>query len=272
MKRNLLILISLLTFNFSSHANLVSVNQAQLEYEVKGQGPQVVLFEAGAISGMAGWDSIWQQLPNNIKAIRYSRRGEGMSSACTGDLTAADYVKDLETLLAQLNVEQPLLLVSHSYGAKVARLFAAKHPAKVSSMLFVDPTNPRDVEIMKRLDPINGKASIEAIKQNDIKQGQENNWCLISDIWDKQPALGFGEIADIPITLIAGVKKYKQPKSLFDSDEARDLWGQYQAEWVEQFPQGKAVMAPNSGHFVQDDNPELVLKELNLLLAPSQTK
>jgi pimeloyl-ACP methyl ester carboxylesterase len=183
-----------------------------------------------------------------------------------GDLTSSDYVRDAEELIKLLKIDSPIVYVSHSYGGKIAREFSARNPNKVSAMLFVDPINPRDVEIIKQLDPIGGKKSNEELKQTDIQMGKENGWCLINDIWDKKPSLGYGDIKNIPITLIAGVKKFKKAKRLFDTDEARALWGKYQAEWVLHFPKGEAVMATKSGHFVQDDEPELVISELKKLL------
>jgi pimeloyl-ACP methyl ester carboxylesterase len=262
----ILLSISLSIFCTFASAQSLLVNQAELEYEIKGNGENIVLFEAGAISGMTGWDSIWEELPKNTTAIRYSRRGEGKSSSCVGDLTSSDYVKDAEELIQQLKINKPFIYVSHSYGGKIAREFAVRNPNKVSAMLFIDPINPRDIEIIEQLDPIGGKESNEKLKQTDIKMGKENSWCLINDIWDKKPSLGYGDIKNIPITLIAGVKKFINPERLFDTDKARELWGTYQAEWVLKFPKGEAVMATQSGHFVQDDQPELVISEFKKLM------
>ncbi|WP_448564187.1 alpha/beta fold hydrolase [Thalassotalea ganghwensis] len=258
-----------ITMALLSHSVLgqtVTINGATLEYEILGDGKQTLLFEAGAISGMAGWDAIWNILPDNARAIRYSRRGEGNSSACQGDLTAKDYLKDLEALLKHLNISEPVISISHSYGSKIAREFAKQYPEKVSAMLFVDPINPRDVEIIELVDPIGGTQANEKLKQEDIRIGKENNWCLIKDIWDKSPSKSYPEIANIPVTLIAGVKQYSDPQRLFDTDKARELWGQFQSAWVNKFPKGKAVLAHNSGHFVQDDQPELVINELIALI------
>jgi len=258
-------LISMSNYSFASSKS-ITINGAELEYEIKGAGSQILFFEAGAISGMSGWDSIWKNLPQNSTAIRYSRRGEGNSSKCSGNLTSKDYVIDTEELLKALKIDKPFVYISHSYGSKIARDFAYRNPSKVSAMLFVDPINPRDVEIIETIDPINGAEDNEKLKQTDIKMGQDNNWCLINDIWDKSTLLGFEEMGDIPMSLIAGVKRFKEPKRLFDTDKARELWGKYQAEWVLQFPRGKIIMANNSGHFVQDDEPKLVITELKKLL------
>lgn len=247
-------------------SNVLNVNGAQLEYDVNGTGDQIVLFEAGTISGIAGWDSIWSSLPGDITGIRYSRRGEGKSSACEGNLTAKEYVDDLDKFLAKLEITKPIIIVSHSYGAKIARLYAQQNPQSVNGLLFVDPMNPRDIEIIETLNPINGKRDNLALKNSDIKMGQQYGWCMIEDIWKKTPSIAYPDINDIPVTLIAGVKKEEKPKRLFDSPQARALWGQFQSEYVMKFPQGKIVMATKSGHFVQNDEPEIVINELNALL------
>jgi pimeloyl-ACP methyl ester carboxylesterase len=255
-----------LWFNFSINAaSMIDVRGGRIEYEVKQGGDIVVLFDAGALSGMAGWDAIWADLPLEITAIRFSRLGEGNSDPCTRQRTATDNVKEVEQLLAALKIDTSIIYVSHSLGAVTARHFAAQHQGKVAAMLMVDPENPRDVDIVKQLNTSGGKAEIEAIKKNDYVMGK-GKWCFLDLIWDKTPALGFSEIGDIPVTLIAGVKVPEKPSSIFESAEGRKLWGQYQSEWVQRFPQGKAVLTTNSGHFIQDDEPELVLKELKSLL------
>jgi len=239
--------------------------EVALEYEVVGSGSQVVLFDAGALSGMAGWDSIWGSLPSDITAIRYSRRGEGESSKCTGQLSVDDYVDDLEDLLNKLDVQSPIVYVSHSLGGIVARAYSARNPSQVSSMLFLDPANPRDVEIIMTVDGLRGGAEVQQIKSQDYEDGK-GKWCFLDVIWDKSRPPGFAEIGDIPVTLVAGVKKVENPQRIFDSDEAKRLWGLYQSEWVDEFPQGRALVSENSGHFVQDDEPNLVIKELSRLL------
>ena len=44
------------------------------------------------------------------------------------------------------------------------------------------------------------------------------------------------------------------------------MWGELWQKWANQFPQGRVVLTDNSGHFVQFDQPELVIAELKLLV------
>ena len=258
-------LLGLTALAFSAQAEFMELNGTQLEYEIKGSGQHIVLFDAGALSGMAGWDPIWDRLPADITAIRYSRRGEGSSGSCEGDWTAADYTKDTEQLLRKLGIKGPFIYVAHSYGGALAREYAARNPDMLSAMLFVDPSNPRDIEVVAKVDPVNGPAEIERIKRDDLKAGV-GKWCFVKDLWNKGPIPGFEEMGDIPVTLIAGVKHEENPQMIFHQPKARDLWGRVQAEWVSQFPRGKAVMAKESGHMVPQDQPELVVSELSELL------
>lgn len=44
------------------------------------------------------------------------------------------------------------------------------------------------------------------------------------------------------------------------------MWGELWQGWAGAFPQGKSVLTEGSGHFVQFDEPELVLNELLVLM------
>ena len=158
-------------------ATKIAVNDAHLEYQVTGSGSQVVLFDAGSGSGMAGWDSIWHSLPDNVTAIRFSRRGEGRSSACTGQLSTSDYVDDVEALLTKLEIQRPFIYVSHSMGGIISRAYAARNPGLVAAMLLVDPANPRDIEIVTTLDPKNGPADIKRTKEQRNKGTRLSGRC-----------------------------------------------------------------------------------------------
>lgn len=73
-------------------SSMVELDGGFIEYEIKEGGDTIVLFDAGALSGMSGWDPIWNDLPTDITAIRFSRLGEGNSGLCTGQRSNADYV------------------------------------------------------------------------------------------------------------------------------------------------------------------------------------
>jgi hypothetical protein len=67
--------------SFAIANQAITIQGDKLEYQIKGSGEITVLFDAGALTGMAGWDALWDALPQDINAIRFSRLGEGNSDA-----------------------------------------------------------------------------------------------------------------------------------------------------------------------------------------------
>ena len=90
---------------------------------------------------------------------------------------------------------------------------------------------------------------------------------IIYDIWAKFPKPDYPEIGDIPVTVIASVMKHEDPQLLFFEDAVRDAWGRFHQDWAKAFPRGRAVLTDKSGHDIHMDEPDLVLRELRLLLA-----
>jgi hypothetical protein len=83
MFANIVLSINLAIFCTVASAQTLLVNQAELEYEIKGDGQNIVFFEAGAISGMSGWDSIWQSLPKKYYSNKvFKERGRKVFSLC----------------------------------------------------------------------------------------------------------------------------------------------------------------------------------------------
>ncbi len=63
--------------------------------------------------------------------------GFGESSALTSSLTIYDYVEILEELLQSLNIHKPIIM-GHSFGGRVAILYAARNPVS-KLVLFSSP-------------------------------------------------------------------------------------------------------------------------------------
>ncbi len=257
-------MIAMLSFTLTARADMLNIDGNQIEYELTGNGNTIVLFDAGALTGMAGWDSIWNDLPKDITAIRFSRLGEGHSDACEGQRSEQAHVDEVSQVLAALEIDQPFIYVGHSLGGATARNYAARYPDKVLGMLLVDPENPRDVDIIRDIDPVEGPRQIAEVKAKDYELSA-GRWCFLDAVWEKNPAKGAKEIGDIPVTLIASVRRSENPQTIFRSDEGRRRWGDIQREWVVAFPRGKYVSTTKSGHYIQKDEPGLVLSELRLL-------
>jgi pimeloyl-ACP methyl ester carboxylesterase len=260
------VIVMLLMFSttvYSADTHFVQVGEFKLEYEIAGVGPEVVLLEAGAGGGMADWQPVFLSLSKQAKVIRYSRVGDGKSSQIKRHFTSMDYANFAAELLNQLAIQVPVIYMAHSYGGSIARDFAAAYPSKVKALLLLDPSSEHDVDILRAINLEQGNKEIAQIKLDDMAQGMSNNYL---DFWSKRPLPDYPQIKDMPVTVIASVKKIAKPANLFFTDRGRAMWGELWQRWALAFPQGRAVLTDKSGHFVQFDEPELVATELGLLL------
>jgi pimeloyl-ACP methyl ester carboxylesterase len=71
--------------------------------------------------------------------VRYDRAGLGDSRPGAGPRTAFCQARELAELLDRLAPPRPYLLVGHSAGAFVVRVFAAEHVREVAAIVLVDP-------------------------------------------------------------------------------------------------------------------------------------
>jgi len=253
-----------LLFAHAAYPEIKTANIAgySLEYEIIGAGDEVILLEAGGGGGLADWEAIPEALSTSAKVVRYSRVGNGNSSKPEKLFVVGDYANHLNELLDHIGVER-IIHVAHSYGGSVARVFAAKYPERVEAILLIDSASEHDVDIMRAIDLEQGNREIEAVKLADIQGGKSYH---IVDFWAKFPLPDYPEIADIPITAIASVKRYESPEHLFHSDKGREMWGELWTKWVQAFPQGRAALTTKSYHLIPQEEPELVIKEAKNLL------
>ena len=263
MIKVVLVFSCLLSSFFVSASQVAIVREFKIEYEIAGSGKHTVLLEAGGSASLKDWDPVFDKISQFTKVIRYSRVGNGNSSQIQRHFSSDDYSNYASDFLKVINIQEPVVYVAHSYGAYIARTFAASYPKQIKALMLIEPASEHDVDIIRAIDIKKGNKEIAQIKKDDLVNGMSNQYL---DFWSKRPLPDYPEIGDIPVTVIASVKKYKEPSMLFFTDEARYEWGKLHKEWAESFPQGQAVLTDKSYHYVQFDEPELVVVELQKLL------
>jgi pimeloyl-ACP methyl ester carboxylesterase len=259
MKFSIFSLALFFSFSVLAEIKTVTVGEYSIEYEMRGTGKATIFLEAGGSAGLNDWDPIYNELARNARTIRYSRVGNGNSSPVRKNYSSEEYAKEAHALLKKLNIKRKIVYVAHSYGAYIARIFASKYPEKMAALMLIEPASEHDVDIMRSIDLEKAEQEIAQVKLDDMKNGMSNQYL---DFWSKRPLPDYPEIPDIPVTVIASVKKYDNPHLLFFTDEARNMWGKLHTRWAEAFPKGKALLTYKSYHYPQNDEPELVTKEI----------
>jgi pimeloyl-ACP methyl ester carboxylesterase len=100
-----------------------------------------VLFEAGGGGTAASWQATQKRLGTRAYSCAYDRAGSGRSDPGPGPRTLAQQVFELELLLQGARLSGPFVLVGHSIGGLLVRLYTAQHPSDVVGMVLVEPAH-----------------------------------------------------------------------------------------------------------------------------------
>ena len=157
-------------------SSFITVNGYDVEYEMAGTGKHTVFLEAGGSAGLSDWEPIFESLAKNTRVIRYSRIGNGGSAHLVKNYSSEEYAEEARLVLEALNIKKPVVYVAHSYGAYIARRFAATYPEWVSGLMLIEPASEHDVDIMRRIDLIKAEKEIAQVKLDDLKNGMSNQY------------------------------------------------------------------------------------------------
>jgi pimeloyl-ACP methyl ester carboxylesterase len=103
-----------------------------------GSGSPTVVLEAGLGANTFTWRDVQPQLGRTTRTCAYDRAGVGNSVALPGVHDARDEIDDLQRLLDGAHINPPYVLVGHSYGGLLARLFAQAHATEIAGIVLVD--------------------------------------------------------------------------------------------------------------------------------------
>jgi len=121
-----------------------NIEGSLLHYHVVGEGTPTVVFESGLMSTVLSWKEVQPEIAKRTSTFSYDRAGMGWSEAGAQPRDAGRMVRELHTLLDRAGARPPYILVGHSFGGLMTRLFAARYPDEVESVVLIDPVPPSE--------------------------------------------------------------------------------------------------------------------------------
>ena len=118
---------------------LVSVDGYKMHISCLGEGSPTILLDHVGGGSSLDWALIQPKLAEHTRICAYDRAGFGWSDYNPAPRTLEQQVHELHGLLEGANEKGPYIYVGHSYGARVARVFAEKYPQDVVGMVLMDP-------------------------------------------------------------------------------------------------------------------------------------
>jgi pimeloyl-ACP methyl ester carboxylesterase len=231
----------------------------------QGNGHTIVL-DSGGGEDSSQWKDLVPKLHADTGAtvITYDRAGLGQSDVVPGPWKVESAVSDLKSGLEQLGVTENVTLVSHSQAGEIANYFARDNPEMLSGAVLVDANLPpffTDQEIPRLVAAT--RPQVDAAKKDP---GRPENRQLIATAEGFAPAhRAFHKVTwpdSVPATVIVS------EKTPFDGSPVdAQRWRDAAASFAQNGPDRTLVTAKGSSHEVPKDRPDLVLKEVEDMVA-----
>jgi pimeloyl-ACP methyl ester carboxylesterase len=130
--------------SYPAPGRLVNVGTHRLHLRCDGNGSPTVVFDAALGASSLSWSLVQPAVARITRACAYDRAGFGWSEAGPLPRTAGRVADELSELLGRADVPAPYVLVGHSFGGLVMRLFTARHPDKVAGLILIEPAIPEE--------------------------------------------------------------------------------------------------------------------------------
>ena len=257
---------------------LVDVGGYHLHINCTGTGSPTVVIDAGQGDWSTSWGSVQQEVAKTTRICTYDRAGLGWSEAGPLPRDAAQFAKELHTLLQNANIPGPYVMVGHSLGGASVRVFVQDYASQVAGVVLIESMNPSQatqpyVQAQSQSDPQSQPFSLQAalarfgigrllvklpVIASSVEAGQEAYYPLYVRPQSLQTA--DNELGGIPASLAqaAAVKTFGDLPLIVLTGKLNDRpgWQEWQTELLQLSSNSQQLFAQNSGHIIQSDEPE----------------
>ena len=252
---------------------MVDVGGYELFYQCSGQGSPTVILEAGMARESSYWSGVIADVEGTTRVCAYDRANLGRSDKARTPRTFRDAARDLNSLLGNARIGGPYILVGHSLGGELVRVFADQYPEEVAGIVLVDAAHPdMGPRLLAGLPP----ESADEL-ENVITWRQLFTW--ISDLngapypnpegWDTMAGnaqvSATKPLGDLPLVVISQNPDNPFfvadiPPSLTETNaQLQQIWQELQVELAGLSTNSTHIMAVRAGHQIPDEEPALVV-------------
>jgi len=283
------------------NGRLVDVDGHAMHIKCDGTGPVTVVLESALGGTWMDWALVQPEVATFSRVCSYDRAGMGWSQPGPRPRTSERIAAELEALLAAAGERPPYVLVGHSIGGYHVRVFATRRPREVAGLVLVEAAHE---EMLARLPPevtrqLDGLAAQlrwlrygmyvglprlrglcgQAPAGLERLQGEQTfNQCRVSFVRtleqelaavseDAAEVAATGGLGDRPLIVVErdfGSPDPDLPPQV--AEKATAVGRELQQELSRLSTAGRLVVAQGSGHYVQLDRPDVVVRAIRELV------
>jgi pimeloyl-ACP methyl ester carboxylesterase len=267
-------------------AGLVDIGDGRRMYlECRGSGAPTVILEAGYRSPATVWSedlvspdqprtTVLEGVSTFTRVCLYER--PGVAAVLDGELVPSrsdpvtmprpvtDIVHDLHALLQAAEVPGPYVLVGHSLGGLMVRLYQATYPEEVTGMVLVDAFPE---QLRQHLTPEQWAAFL-ALNTAPVPQmagyGDYETIDFETAVNTMTEAAAASPLPPMPLFVLARGKPLGLTEAQlgFSPETFEAAWHASQEDLAALSPLARFMVATESAHYIQMDEPELVIRAI----------
>lgn len=270
----------------------VDVGGRTLNVHCTGDGTPTVVF----VSGRTGLGYVWTPTQRGVSAFTrscwYDRADVGWSDPGPDPAWGDTAARDLQRLVKNAGLERPLVLVGHSFGGHIIRLYHHAYPGEVSGMVFSDaaledagtirgmprrerPPMPRPV--IRALSIVLGRLGMMRFLRPDPgpppRHWSVDEWDILARLSRQRNVLladakvGPGHATDDLVRSTGGLEEMpllvltqgSQSSPSSASPGVLRGWMDLQRRFAERSRRGRQVVVPDSGHGMPVEAPDAII-------------
>ncbi|GAB4574537.1 MAG: alpha/beta hydrolase [Anaerolineae bacterium] len=279
---------------------LYDVGGFRLHLHCEGQGSPTVVMEHGLGNTSLVWHAVRPTLAAQTRTCVFDRAGYGWSDPGPAPRTHDRIVGEIYTLLHNAGIETPFIYVGHSFGGLDAALYAARHPEDVAGLVLLDPAAPDAPERFAPYQPLqNAQIGLfdlcatwmpwgivrlfDLIGSPDMLPAEmadlnaiyyRPSYCQTAraELTDNTTSVTLQPLGDLPLILLSrsvplDLTAIDERYTAANTAEFEALWQAAQTDYLTLSSASTQIIAPESGHNIHLDRPDLVIEAIQTMIA-----
>ena len=284
---------------------IYDVNGHAMHLYCTGTGSPTLVLESGHGEDFTVWGKVQPALSQVTRTCSYDRAGFGWSDAQPGARDAEHIADQLHALLLKAGITSPIVLMGHSGGGLYARVYASRFPGSLAGLVLVDafPSTPLPKPAFSVALDHHTSAEFAFVKAtvalgiarlmgqcDSIPEGLEAyaGWIKANECYypildtyvredhalddSREQGTHAGPFGNLPVLILSQDPKQPIPAFLSKRVTPEDwLWqssahDREQAAYLQLSTRSRRVIAEKSGHYIQYDRPDVLIRETTALI------